>query len=101
MNFIDKNTTESDKKLFFGDDEDFTIIEEHWIMAHLMSMAGIFPSVSQARKNGWNKPIPEGFNIHTVGKKRKQIFTFIEKKLDRNSCSRYTCNCCGTDNSKL
>jgi len=82
MNFIKLNTSKSDRDLFFGPiepDDTFIIIEDHWIMAHLMNQAGIFPSVSQARKNGWNKPIPEGFNIFTVGKKRKQIFTFIEK----------------------
>ena len=81
MNFIGKNTTEADKELFFGLHETFIIIEEHWIMAHILHKAGIFPSVSQARKNGWNKPIPEGFNFFTVGKKAKRtkIFIFLEK----------------------
>jgi len=83
MNFIGKNTKESDKELFFGplEDDTFIIIEEHWIMAHILFEAGIFPSISQARKNGWNKPIPEGFNIITVGKKakKKTLFIFIEK----------------------
>jgi hypothetical protein len=82
MNFIKLNITKSDKDLFFGpikDDDTFIIIEEHWIMAHIMHKAGIFPSVSQARKNGWNKPIPEGFNHFIVGKLKRNIFTFIEK----------------------
>lgn len=78
MNFIDLNTSESDKKLFFGEDEEFEIFEDHWLMAHVMHKAGIFKSVSQAKKNGWNTPIPDGFNIFTVGKKRKQIFIFKE-----------------------
>jgi hypothetical protein len=83
MNFI-KTNTESDKELFFGpleNDDTFIIIEEHWIMAHILHKAGIFPSVSQARKNGWNKPIPEGFTILTVGKKarKKDLFIFVEK----------------------
>lgn len=30
------------------------------LMAHVMAKAGIFPSVGQARKNGWNKPLTEG-----------------------------------------
>lgn len=76
MNFIAKDTTDEDKKLFFGDDEEFNFIEDHWIMAHVMHKAGIFPSVSQAKKNGWNIPIPDGFFIFTVGKKRHQVFTF-------------------------
>ena len=80
MNFIAKNTSESDKEMFFGSDESFTEIESHWIMAHVMHSAGIFKSISQAKKNGWNMPIPEGFNIFTVGKKRLQVFTFIERK---------------------
>lgn len=75
-----------DMELFFGpfnEDDCFVIIEPHWTMAHIMKEAGIFPSVSQARKNGWDKPIPNGFNIFTVGKKRKEIFVFYEKILDK------------------
>ena len=30
------------------------------LMAHVMKEAGIFPSVGQARKNGWADPIREG-----------------------------------------
>jgi len=30
------------------------------LMAHVMHKAGIFPSVSQARKNGWDRPIEVG-----------------------------------------
>lgn len=80
MNFIEKNTTESDKLLFFGSNESFEFIEDHWTMAHIMHHAGFFKSISQAKKNGWNKPIPHGFNIFTVGKKRNQIFIFNERK---------------------
>lgn len=31
-----------------------------WTFAHLMAALGAFPSVSQARKNGWNREIPHG-----------------------------------------
>lgn len=79
MNFIDKDTSEEDKKLFFGEDEKFEIIGENWIMAHIMFHAGIFKSISQARKNGWDKPIPNGFNEFIVGKKKHRVFTFIAK----------------------
>jgi len=78
-NFIIPNITEEDKDMFFGpiDPADiFTIIEDHWIMAHVMHKAGIFPSVSQARKNGWNKPIPKGFSHLVVGKLKRQVFIF-------------------------
>ena len=29
-------------------------------MAHVMADAGFFPSVSQARKNGWDRPVITG-----------------------------------------
>jgi hypothetical protein len=79
MNFIKPNTTESDKELFFGplENETFTIIEDHWNMAHIIHKSGLFPSVGQARKNGWNKPIPDGFTLLTVGKKAKRKDLFI------------------------
>lgn len=38
------------------------------LMAHVMVKAGIFPSVGQARKNGWNKPLTEGEWILTKKK---------------------------------
>lgn len=82
MNFLCKKVTNKDKDLFFSpiDPEDtFLIIEDHWIMAHILHKAGIFPSVSQARKNGWNKPIPDGFTELTVGKKSKKKNLFILK----------------------
>jgi hypothetical protein len=85
MNFTTP-ISDKDMELFFGpfdEGDHFIIIESHWTMANIMHQAGIFKSVSQARKNGWNKPIPKGFNIFTVGKKRKEIFIFNEKKLDK------------------
>jgi hypothetical protein len=77
LNFITPNVTEEDKDLFFGKGEEFIIIEEHWTMANLLHAAGIFPSISQARKNGENNPIPKGFNILTRGKKAKRKVIFI------------------------
>ncbi len=38
------------------------------LMAHVMKEAGIFPSVGQARKNNWDKPLTEG--QWTVTKKK-------------------------------
>ena len=49
-------------------------------MAHIMHLAGVFPSVGIARKNGWNKPIPEGFSEFTVGKSRKKVWILNEIK---------------------
>ncbi len=41
------------------------------LMAHVMAKAGIFPSVGQARKNGWDKPLAVG--EWTVTKKKIRI----------------------------
>ena len=41
------------------------------LLAHVMAKAGVFPSVGQARKNGWNKPLTTG--VWTVTKKKIKI----------------------------
>lgn len=41
------------------------------LMAHVMAKAGIFPSVGQARKNGWDKPLVVG--EWTVTKQKKKV----------------------------
>jgi len=80
-NFI-KSLHESDKDLFFGplQDEEFHLIESNWSMANILTIAGIFPSISQARKNGWNKPIPLGFTDIRVGKMKIRITILNEEK---------------------
>lgn len=45
------------------------------LMAHIMAELKIFPSVGQARKNGWDKPLELG--DHTVTKKKIR-FRIIE-----------------------
>lgn len=39
-------------------------------MAHVIAAAGLFPSVSQARKNGWDKPLVAGEFVVTKKKIR-------------------------------
>ena len=77
-NFISPEVTEEDKDLFFGplDGEEFTEIQDFWIMAHIMHESRVFRSVSDARRNGWNKPIPDGFSFFETGKRanRRKIF---------------------------
>lgn len=79
FNFF-SSSNENDKDLFFGplDEEEFINIEEKDIMAHLMVKAGIFNSVSDARRNGWDKLIPKGFTDLRVGKKKIRITIFKE-----------------------
>ena len=71
-NFVHPSFSDLDLK-FLGFDEENILIEEHWTMAHIMHNVGIFDSVNQARKNGWNKPIPFGIWQKKVGKKRVLI----------------------------
>ena len=80
FNFF-SSSRESDKELFFGplEDETFTEIGENWTMANIVVAMEIFPSITQARNNGYNKPIPEGFTHMSVGKKKYQAFIFKEK----------------------
>ena len=74
MNFISLNAPMGDAEKFFGDwdgviDGPVQLFDPaNETMAHLMVQAGAFPSVTMARKNGWNKPIPEGWSEAKVGK---------------------------------
>jgi len=75
LNFITPNVSDKDIELFFTpeDEEEFIIIESHWTMAHVMFHSEVFTSVSNARKNGWNKPIPAGFtNMTDIGKRNSK-----------------------------
>lgn len=45
------------------------------LMAHLMVDLEFFPSVGQARKNGWDKPLELG--RHELGPKKKRAFVEI------------------------
>ena len=50
-------------------------IQSHWTLAHLAVEMELFSSVSQARKNGWAGPIPEGFaEKRNLGKMKKSMF---------------------------
>jgi hypothetical protein len=76
MNFIHCELPESDKELFFGpleESEIFTAFSSELTMADLVVEMGVFPSIKQARKNGWNNPIPVGFSAHKIGKRRFHI----------------------------
>ena len=81
VNFLHPKISDKDIEFFgFTDAPNCFHIEDNWIMAHVMHVAGIFPSVGIARKNGWNKPIPEGFSEFTVGKTKKKIWILNEIK---------------------
>lgn len=81
--FIKQGVTEDDANsigMSWSESNTF-VIESHWNMAHIAHKMGIFPSVSQAKKNGWDIPIEEGFSEFSWGKKRV-VFCFIWNPMD-------------------
>jgi len=74
FNFINRDVTLDDIELFGFESDVAVMIQDHWLMAHVMHAAGIFASVSIARKQGWNKPIPRGMSEFTVGKNKTKIW---------------------------
>lgn len=46
-------------------------------MAHLLARIGKFGSVGEARRNGWDKPIPTGWNEFSVGKGKNRVDLFL------------------------
>lgn len=79
VNVIIGEVNEQDINDMFGPltgEEEFigTNTDAQW--CHLLKELDIFPSISQARKNGWDKPIELGFSEAIFKKKRKIIFIF-------------------------
>jgi hypothetical protein len=71
---------QSDLETFFGpqtEPEDvFVVVPAEATWAHVLAGIGCFPSISQARKNGWNKPIEDGFTpMFKVGKAHRKFIT--------------------------
>jgi hypothetical protein len=44
-----------------------TVLPADWGLEHIAVMVGVFPSLSQARKNGWSGPPTAGFEKRDVG----------------------------------
>jgi hypothetical protein len=76
-----------DKRLFFGPLEDwdkFIKLDLAFRFPQLMRQLGIFPSTSQAMKQGWNKDIPCGFSEWKIGQGKNLKRIFILKILDKS-----------------
>jgi hypothetical protein len=77
-----------DLELFFGPQSEHEGLQDVFIMvppgtswAHFLAGIGCFPSITQARKNGWNKPIEEGFTpTFKVGKAARKFITALSPK---------------------
>jgi len=66
-------TEEGDKELFFGPlspEDEFIELPADVRWPQLLVKIGMFPSLGQAKKNGWDKDIEPGFSEHKVGKRR-------------------------------
>ena len=75
FNFIHKDLPESDRELFFGPlmpEDAFIVFDDTWTMAHIAHAIGMFPSVTQARKNGFGA-IQPGFSLHVLSKKKRVV----------------------------
>jgi hypothetical protein len=82
FNFVSDKVSDADIELFMGplepSDGPFVRFPDNWSMAHVMHSAGIFKSVSEAKRNGWDKTISQGFQALTVTKKKIKIFILNE-----------------------
>jgi hypothetical protein len=76
FNFVKKGVFDLPETDWWGfDPEDHIEIQEHWTMAHLAVEMGLFPSAGQARKNGWDGPIPHGYTEkRNMGKMKKSMY---------------------------
>lgn len=55
--------------------EDSIEIQPHWTMAHIAVEMELFPSLGQAKKNGWACEIPHGYTEkRRIGKWKKSLF---------------------------
>lgn len=79
---IGDGVLESDKELFFGPLniwDKFVKLDSESRFPHLLRQIGVFPSTSQAMKQGWNKDIPEGFSEWFIGQGKNKKWICILK----------------------
>lgn len=48
------------------------LVDSDKSLAHLLARLGKFPSVGEAKRNGWDRPIPNGWSEFTIGKAAKR-----------------------------
>lgn len=77
FDFIRQGVSEEDANSVGLSWKDAIEIQPGWSMAHIAKEIGLFPSVGQARKNGWNSPIEKGFSERGGLGKQKLICFFI------------------------
>lgn len=83
-NFIGPNFNEKiDLDLFFDEDilENLPDVSS---MAQLLAFCGKFKSVGDAKRNGWDMPIPTGWNTFVIGKGKNRLDIFIWNPTTKN-----------------
>lgn len=65
-----------DSELFSPEDT-LEVIQPYDTMAHLLARCGKFKSVGEAKRNGWDKPIPTGWFQQRIGKGANALELYI------------------------
>lgn len=87
-NFMHESHPEQDAERMFGPLAQGETVErfaDRETMAHIMHRAGLFSSIKDARRNGWDRRVPEGWSVQTVGKRKRRIYIwnkFTESNAD-------------------
>jgi hypothetical protein len=81
INYIKSNSLILDRRIFFHNEVTIPIEPFQKTLAQLFSHAKIFTSTSEAKRNGWDKSIPDGFSQFIIGKRRNKITIFKEKTI--------------------
>ncbi len=68
--FLGPKNEREDSNLFLGNETFFHIKPTDTTLAHLLFTCGKFPSIKEAKRNGWNKPVPSGWNEYRIGSGR-------------------------------
>lgn len=77
-NFIHINASDRDIELLFEPltpEDEIVRFSEPFNLSDCVVKMGVFPSKTQAKKNGWIGEIPQGFKEHKIGK--KLFWTYI------------------------
>lgn len=76
--FIGPKCEEWDKTALFKDEDVLLeILDSETSIAHLLARIGKFKSVKDAKRNGWDKPIPSGWSEFTIGKGINRVDIYI------------------------
>ena len=73
------------------EDEFFIRVPIEMTWAHLLATLQCFPSVSQARKNGWGQSIEEGWSEIRIGKARRLWIYVLKSNQDIRTCLQEGC----------